>query len=641
MILVLALDAAGYILAVGALPPGDGVFMTTLADIFVVVAMLTISVGLVLPGMIAHSANQVSAAAQRLAAGTVRDFVHAMEALGDGRLDEAHASIDVTPVVVHTRDELGSMARSFNVLQGAIRQAALGLDRAREGLRQSREDLLTSNASLAATLTEQQRLAAEVLVAKEQAVQDSLHDGLTGLPNRTLFFERLRTALTRTGDEGSQDFAVLFIDLDRFKIINDSLGHGAGDQLITLVAARLLAQVRSSDRSLGGIDGGASGDMLARIGGDEFTVLLAGVSDEKQALAAADRLLGVLTAPFMLGGELVHTGASVGVTIASFGYVAAEDMLRDADLAMYRAKSLGKGRAEIYSPALHSLAKLRLHLENDLRRALERQEFVLHYQPIVSLVDSRVLGFEALVRWQHPERGLMAPGDFIPIAEETGFIVPLGRWILWEACSALAGLARRFPGSLAPNMSVNLSPGQFAQCDIVDQVRAILSETGAPPELLKLEITESGTIGDADRAVRILSELKSLGLKLSIDDFGTGYSSLSYLHRLPLDIVKIDRSFVSGLTLNAESRKIVSTILRLAEGLNMTVIAEGIETATQVDELLQLGCELGQGYLFSRPVGLPDAEAMLVASLRASRDTTALRALLDAAGPVSPMMRAG
>ena len=638
MVLVLTLDAAGYILAVGALPPEDGVFMTALADIFVVVAMLTISVGLVLPGMIAHSANQVSAAAQRLAAGTVRDFVRAMEALGDGRLDEAHASIDIVPVVIHTRDELGSMARSFNALQSAIRQAALGLERARDGLSQSRQALMNSNAALAATVKDQERLAAELLAAKERAVYDSLHDDLTGLPNRTLFFDRLRAALGRGGGVGVPDFAVLFIDLDRFKVINDSLGHGAGDQLIVQVAARLRA-VRGPERGRGGT---APDDMLARIGGDEFTMLVGGVGDERQALAAADRVLGALTAPFTLAGEVVHTGASVGVTLAAFGYEVAEDMLRDADLAMYRAKSLGKGRAELYRPTMHSLAKTRLHIENDLRHGLDRREFLLHYQPIVALSDARVLGFEALVRWRHPERGLICPGEFIPIAEETGFIVPLGRWILWEACAALAALTRSVvEGGLAPGMSVNLSPGQFAQPDIVDQVRAALVGTGAPPERLKLEITESGTIGDPDRAARILSELKGLGLKLSIDDFGTGYSSLSYLHRLPLDIVKIDRSFVSGLTLNAESRKIVNTILRLAEGLNMTVIAEGIETAAQADELLQLGCERGQGYYFSAPVTLAEAQAMLVAGLAGRGGTAGLRALLDRAGPAMPLLQAG
>jgi diguanylate cyclase (GGDEF)-like protein len=602
MLLVLALDAAGYILAVNALPSQDSEFTVVLADIFVAVALLTITVGIVLPGVIAHSADEVSEAARRLAGGTVLEFARAMEALGAGRLEAAHASVDFVPVIVRSKDELGAMAESFNMLQARVKEAAVGLDRAREGLSNARSELLESNAVLARTVEHQQRLADELRTAKEHAVHDSLHDGLTGLPNRTFFLNRLKRALNaqRPG------LAFFFLDLDRFKMVNDSLGHAAGDDLLVQVARRLRGVLQGSCQ-----EQGYPSHLLARLGGDEFMVLIEGVSTEDKALAEAEHMLASLAEPFRIQDEPVHCGASIGVTHSRFGYSNPEDVLRDADLAMFEAKSLGKSRAELYRPAMHAVAKTRLHFANDMRRALAEREFVLHYQPIVRLADSNLVGFEALVRWQHPEKGLVAPSDFIGLAEETGFIVPLGLWVLRQACCKAFAWGEEFGRDIAPSISINLSPRQFAQPDLVDSVLEILTKTKVNPSQIKLEITESGTIGDPERAVQVLTALKHLGIQLSMDDFGTGYSSLSYLHRLPIDVLKIDRSFVSGMTQGHECRQVVKTILRLAESLDMKAVAEGVEHVEQVKLLTALGCEFGQGYLFGRPLRELDADAIV------------------------------
>ncbi|MBE7186519.1 MAG: EAL domain-containing protein, partial [Methylobacterium mesophilicum] len=598
MLLVLALDAGGYILAVDSLPSQDGQFMVLLADIFVAVALLTISVGIILPGIIAHSADEVAKAARRLAIGTVSDFARAMEALGAGQLEAAHASIDMVPLTVRSKDELGTMADSFNVLQAAMRDAAMGLDRAREGLSRARAELLDSNIALARTVEGQHRLANELRAAKEHAVRESMHDGLTRLPNRTAFLDRLRRELI----SGTSDFAVLFVDLDRFKVVNDSLGHVAGDSLLVQVAQRLRRVLDGDTR-----EASPGRHLLARLGGDEFVVLLGEVATESEARDRTERLLGTLSDAFLVEGQSVHCGASIGMTLSRFGYMDPEDMLRDADLAMFKAKSLGPAQVALYHPSMHALAKSRLQLENDMRRALEENEFVLHYQPIVDLATGTLLGFEALVRWQHPQRGLVPPIEFIGVAEENGFIVPLGLWILREACRKAFAWGEIFGRRYAPTVSINLSPRQFAQADLVSCVQAILIETGANPSKINLEITESGTIGDAERAMHVLTALKAFGLQLGIDDFGTGYSSLSYLHRLPVDMLKVDRSFVSGMTRNRESRQVVKTILRLADSLKLRAVAEGVETREQAEELKGLGCQLAQGYLFAKPLPEPEA----------------------------------
>ena len=617
MLLVLALDAAGYILAVQAIPNAREGFVVALEDIFVAVSILTVSVGIILPGMIAHSADQVSEAAKRLAFGTVRDLAAAMDALGAGNLDAAHASVDIVPVTVSSRDELGAMAKSFNVLQQGVKQAALGLDRAREGLSAARAELLdsntalaNSNAVLASTVEEQERLAAELLRSKELAVHDALHDPLTGLPNRTFLVEWLNRALARQKEPGASGYAVLFIDLDGFKVVNDSLGHTAGDNLLIQVTNRFRALLfRRNDGD--GIPNNQSRNVLIRLGGDEFTVLMSGVEGADDALALAARIKDALVAPFSIVGQDVHASASIGIATSHGGYESAADILRDADLAMYRAKSLGKSRAEVYDTSMLETVTKRLHLENDLRRALRNQEFVLHYQPIVTLSTEVIAGFEALVRWQVPGRGLVYPGDFIATAEDTGIIVPLGLWVLREACLTVHAWNRQFGSGRKLSMSINISPRQFAQRDLVRDIENVLFETGVDPTTIKLEITESGTMGDSERAVRVLSQLKSLGVQLSLDDFGTGYSSLSYLHKFPLDVLKIDRSFVAGLIDNRESQQVVKTIMSLAEGMGMGVVAEGIECEDQARQLNEMGCEFGQGYLFAKPMSGPEAIRLL------------------------------
>jgi diguanylate cyclase (GGDEF)-like protein len=609
MVLVLALDAAGYMLAVDAIPDNRQAFVVTLEDIFVLVAILTITVGLILPGMIAHSADQVKQAAQRLAFGTVQDLAKAMDALGKGNLEAAHASADIVPVVIHSRDELGAMAESFNTLQQGVKKAALGLDLAREGLSTARADLLQTNAALAGTVEQQKRLSAELLHAKESAVRDSLHDSLTGLPNRVFFINSLKKALAAS----TKNFAVFFLDLDSFKRVNDSLGHNAGDSLVVQVADRLRGLFRSRERACSTVAPEPMGDMLARFGGDEFTILLTDVGGAADVMAVATRIQANLAAPFTIEGQEVYTSASIGIVMTCAGYAGPDDIMRDADLAMYRAKSLGKARAEIYDVSLHAEAATRLNLQNDLHRALRNEEFVLHYQPIVSLRTEEIVGFEALVRWQPPGAELVYPSDFIAIAEETGTIVPLGLWVLREACRQ-ARAWQRLGNAQRLSMSINLSPRQFAEADLVRDVQAILDETGVTPALIKLEITESSTMGNPERAVHVLSQLKSLGVDLSIDDFGTGYSSLSYLHRFPLDSLKIDQSFIAGLLNKPESRQVVTTIIALAEGLKMEVVAEGIESREQFAELRRLGCGFGQGYLFSRPLAPSGIAALLAAA---------------------------
>jgi diguanylate cyclase (GGDEF)-like protein len=590
MVFVLGFDAVGYILAVDAIPSDQKPFVAALEDIFVVVALMTISVGIVLPGMIANSADQVSRAAKRLASTTLEDFASAMLALSEGNLEAAHVSVDIEPVVVRSRDELGAMAESFNALQLGIKRAAIGLDGAREGLGRSR---------------------AELLQAKESALHDASHDQLTGLANRTLFIDRLTSALASRDDRGGDDWAVLFIDLDGFKIVNDSLGHGAGNRLIVQVAARLRALLRRDDESPTSLDHPMSRALLARMGGDEFTVLLWKSNRAEYALSAAARIQDALAAPFCIEGQEVHTSASIGIVLGCAEYATPDDILRDADLAMYRAKTLGKARAEIFVPSMLVQATARLRLESDLRRALRDDEFVLHYQPIVFLETERIVGFEALVRWQVPGAGLVYPGDFVSAAEETGLIVPLGMLVLRQACLTARAWQQELNRRPPLTVSVNLSPRQFSQPNLVRNVQTILAETKVDPGLIKLELTESSTMAGPERALRVLGELKSLGLQLSMDDFGTGYSSLSYLQRFPIDILKIDRSFVVGSADNSESRQIVTTILALAKGMRMEVVAEGIETREQLLEMRRLGVEFGQGYFFAKPLPLAEATAML------------------------------
>jgi diguanylate cyclase (GGDEF)-like protein/PAS domain S-box-containing protein len=429
--------------------------------------------------------------------------------------------------------------------------------------------------------------------AEERLIHDAFHDGLTGLPNRALFMDHLKHAVERAKRSKDHTFMVLFLDLDRFKVINDSLGHLVGDQLLIGIARRLETCLRSIDT-------------VARLGGDEFTILLEDLTDPYEAIEIVERIQRELSAPFKLGLQEVFTTASIGIAPSTIGYDRAEDILRDADMAMYRAKLLGKARHEIFDKGMHAHAMNLLHIETDLRRAIERDELRLHYQPIVSLATQEIIGFEALVRWQHSERGLISPMDFIPIAEETGLIIPIGQWVLTEACRQMSEWQRQTPAEPPLFISVNLSAKQFTQPDLLEQITRIVRETGLDPHSLKLEITESVVMENIEAVIGTLRRLKALGIELSIDDFGTGYSCLSYLHRLPIDTLKVDRSFVSQMSQNDENREIVRTIITLAQSLGLKVVAEGIETKEQMAQLRALKCEGGQGFLFSRAV---EAEA--------------------------------
>jgi diguanylate cyclase (GGDEF)-like protein len=429
----------------------------------------------------------------------------------------------------------------------------------------------------------------------QQLLHDATHDSLTGLPNRMLFQDRLQHALALYKRDSAALFAVLFLDLDRFKLINDSLGHQTGDALLIEVASRLRASVREGDP----IAAPALPDLLfARLGGDEFTVLLTQIASPADAVRIADRIQEALRPPFLIGGQEFYTSASIGITVAAPVYTSTDEVLRDADLAMYRAKFLGKARTEIFDAEMHQAAAARLQMENDLRRALLHREFVLHYQPIVDLATLKLTGFEALLRWDRPGVGLVPPADFIGIAEETGLIVFIGRWVLNEACQALARWRREHPEAGRLSVSINLSARQFAQPDLVEHVRDALKQSGVPPERVRLELTESATMRNPQEAARVLRELKQLGVMLSIDDFGTGYSSLSYLQMFPFDALKIDRSFVQRLQEDHGSQQIVDTILALARTLRMDVVAEGTEWPAQIAYLQKAGCGFGQGFYF-------------------------------------------
>ncbi|HKR01336.1 MAG TPA: EAL domain-containing protein [Pyrinomonadaceae bacterium] len=436
--------------------------------------------------------------------------------------------------------------------------------------------------------------------AEERLLHEAFHDMLTGLPNRALFMDHLKLSVERGKRRDGRLFAVLFLDLDRFKIVNDSLGHMVGDQLLVGIARRLEICLRP-------------GDTVARLGGDEFTVLLEDLASVTEAIEVAERLQKALARPFNLDGHEVFTTVSIGIALSSTGYERPEEVLRDADTAMYRAKMLGKARHEVFDKTMHARAMNLLQMESDLRRAIERKEFVLHYQPIVALESGAISGFEALVRWEHPERGFVPPDEFISIAEETGLIVPIGQWVLEEACRQLNIWQERFPQYPPLQISVNLSSKQFINSDLIARIRRVLDEAGVAPQSLKLEITESMMMENFDTAVEMLRQLRALGIELSIDDFGTGYSSLSYLHRFPISTLKVDRSFVSSMTGNNENAEIVRTILMLAHSLKMSVVAEGVETKDQLSQLVLLECEYGQGYYFSKPLDTEEATRLLSA----------------------------
>jgi diguanylate cyclase (GGDEF)-like protein/PAS domain S-box-containing protein len=448
---------------------------------------------------------------------------------------------------------------------------------------------------------------------EEQLAHQAFHDSLTGLANRALFRDRVEHAVARSVRH-PQPIVVLFLDLDNFKTVNDSLGHAAGDQLLVQVAQRLRTCLRVVDT-------------IARLGGDEFAILLQDARHPEDSVAVAERITAELRLPFRIEGKEVFVGTSIGIASSSVGDTA-EELLRNADAAMYIAKSQGKGCYEIYEPHMHAQAMERLDLEADLRRAVERGEFVLHYQPIIDMRTGQVAGAEALVRWYHPERGLLAPGAFIPLAEETGLILPLGRWVLEEACRRGRQWQARYPRRPPLTITVNLSGRQLQQPDVVETVALALGGAGLEPTGLILEVTESVMMQNTEVTLSKLQQLRGMGVRIAIDDFGTGYSSLSYLQRFPVDILKIDKSFIDGVGGAMGEGALARAIIALGDTLRLRTIAEGVRSMEQVGQLKQFGCELGQGYYFAKPMEADDIEVLL-------RSTEAYLALIPVTGGVA------
>ena len=441
----------------------------------------------------------------------------------------------------------------------------------------------------------------------------AFHDGLTNLPNRALFLDRLQRAIAVSQRHHDYKFAVLLIDIDEFKMFNDSLGHSAGDELLIQIARRLTTCLRGADTVSRGPNSNLPcppGDhTLARPGGDEFVVLAAELRDPSDAIRMSERIQERIAMPFAVNGREIVISASIGI-VFSGSSTEAEDVLRDAEIAMYRAKSTGKARCEVFDCAMQADAVKRLQLETDLRKALECNEFRVYYQPLVSLQDNRIVGFEALSRWQRPH-GIVMPGEFITVADESGIILPMNRQLLRDACGQLRRWQSLFPSDPPLFMSVNVTAKEAAQTDLASQMGEILRQCGVDPRFLDLEITENIAMGDLQRAATLFSELKAIGVRLSIDDFGTGHSSLSRLQRFPVDTLKIDRSFISAMDGDIESHEIVRIIILLAHNLGMKVVAEGVETQEQMEVLRDLGCELGQGYLWSRPAPGDTIEELL------------------------------
>lgn len=461
--------------------------------------------------------------------------------------------------------------------------------------------------------------------AEELLEYNSLHDGLTRLPNRALLLRQLQRAFTFSKRHNDYNFALLFLDIDGFKLINESLGHEAGDELLVELGIRLKASLRNLDTVAranwdepNNKDADIGDTGLAKLGGDEYGVLLDDIRHPTDAVRVASRLQQVLERPFLVRGRELVVSVSLGIAPNQAGYDEAQEMLRDAEIAMHRAKKSGKSRCEVFDSAMHTQAIKRLEIETDLRRGITQGELKVFYQPIVSLDGVRIVGFEALSRWQHP-RGMIMPAEFIDIADETGLIVPINRQLIREACQALRGWRAQCASHPPLFISVNISPRHFADQNLASDIAEALKETGVEPGGLELEILETVAMGDPDTANKTLSQLKNIGIRLSIDDFGTGYSSLGRLQHLPIDTLKIDRSFVAKVENQAATREIVTTIIRLAHAVNLSVVAEGVEEETQLGRLRDLGCDMAQGFYFGRPV---PAEMISVAGTRALPGST-------------------
>ena len=448
----------------------------------------------------------------------------------------------------------------------------------------------------------------ELKEAERQITHQAFHDTLTNLPNRTLFMEHLNMAIKRSKRRQEYHFAVLYLDIDRFKLVNDSLGHSVGDMLLTAFADRIHFSLRDIDT-------------LARLGGDEFVILLEDIEEGNYASMVAERLQQELKRPFVVNGEEVYAPASFGVVDRTQDYDLPEDIIRDADSAMYHAKEKGRAQFKVFDKKLHEKALHLLQRETDLRKAIHKKEFATHYQPIVSLKTRSVVGFEALIRWNHPQLGLIYPGSFVSIAEDTGLIIPITRLILEEACQDLKIWQERIDDLQKLTMSVNISSRHFLQPSLLNDLKNILNRIDLPPDHLKLEITETALMEDVDDTVRLVQRMRDYGLQIVIDDFGTGYSSLSYLQRLPIDTLKVDRSFVSRIRSTPDgNRNIVEAIISLAHRLDMIVVAEGVETLEQYTILLDMSCQFGQGYLFSKPLTRAQVDELVEKMMRYARE---------------------
>jgi diguanylate cyclase (GGDEF)-like protein/PAS domain S-box-containing protein len=451
--------------------------------------------------------------------------------------------------------------------------------------------------------------------AQEQLLHDALHDALTGLPNRTLFLNHLEFAVARSVVDPDSKCAVLSIDFDRFKLVCDSLGYSAGDLLLKMAAQRLQGAVRT-------------GDLVAHLDGSVFAVMMSGFTDPSHVIEEAERIGALVNSPYEICGQEIDASPCIGISISD-SHQGAEDMIREAAIAADDAKSKGRGQCQVFDPAVHKYASRKLRIELEMKQALEEGRFQLLYQPIVDLQTSTLHGFESLIRWNHPERGMILPAEFIPIAEENGFIIELGQWVVEKSCLQLSSWKHDLDGASALTMSVNLSCKQFMQSDLADRIVSTLFYTGLDPRSLKLEITESHIMQNSELAISLIEALRGLGVEFSLDDFGTGYSSLSYLHRLPVSHLKIDRSFVSGMMQNQMNAAIVRTILQLAQSLKMLVVAEGIETVEQLEQLRKWGCDLGQGYFLASPMDSNDAARLIVRDSFQAHDLEHFRASQD------------
>jgi diguanylate cyclase (GGDEF)-like protein len=499
-------------------------------------------------------------------------------------------------ISVSLPDEFGSLNINLNQMINQLEVLTTSLE---DQVAKRTVQLNQANDELNIELAERKR-------AQDQLTYTALHDPLTDLPNRVLFLDRLNQAMERAKRQKGYSFAVFFLDLDRFKVVNDSMGHDIGDLLLVENARRLKSCVRSLDT-------------VARQGGDEFVILLEDLESPTEYKIVAERIQRSLDIPADLGGSRVFMSVSMGIVLNSPRYKRADDMLRDADIAMYRAKKLGRNRFEVFKPAMLEGVRTHLEMETNLRKALEKHEFIIYYQPIVNLENQRIVGFEALLRWQQPQKGLTLPEEFISTLEEIGLIVPVGYWVLDQACKQIHIWQEKYPADPPITVSVNLSTRQCTQPDLVQNITRIMKKNQVSASSLKLELTESLVVEDSTLTAAILSQLRKLGIQVQVDDFGTGYSSLAYLHSLPIDTLKIDRTFISQLGTSDSGAEIVRTILSLARSLNISVIAEGVETKEQLAMLSDMQCEFVQGFLFARPVNSQEAATLLGISLKAGR----------------------